>query len=1639
MPPKRNTRKGDEHKQQREEILLEVQQLMQDQMQALTQQMASMQAALIQANEEKKHAEEQVQQLQASPSSSSSARPEKVKDENIRLVESMRKTGFILRGRDDYERWIKKIKSVSANRGWPEELFTAEWDGHKSEGSQAWTRRKEAFEVLRGTLDQSHESLVDEVPYGDVQAVWSTLAGLYRHASTRNRIEALNTFTGMSMAASGKTITFYLADLDKQRKICEALGATISDEDMIGQMLRSVLSDFSNQVDFVENEQHTTYLAAKRSLIEKIHRKSLQDRKTGVIAANPRSERSTKTTKKFNEKAEDCRNFRRTQTCKFGAKCRYRHQNEPIESDCRSWAKKKKCDNENCQYRHSSKPENKGVSVNAVVAVAHSSNKDNNIYLDCASTYSIANNPKLLAPGTRKECNDEATTLGGKVSFKEKGTMVFSSISNNEKLTQSIPRARLGDPDGLSLISLGELDKLGFCFEGGKGKLEVFHPRNRRKKLIVAHRDSRNLYPVDLPVKATSNSLKSGKKNSKNCANSKQSKLKCGRIHNLGIPNSGGTGTFVNSNGNNNSADTLKTNHGDVSNSENSILLRAFEEIEDQGNQNAKQQRDCKNGSRNDPAGLPPATCQPLNISTPPYTPSQTSHERKVQSEAKNSLQTSTSCHQNDDSKFTEKGELGLSTGKIAASNRKSEKQLVSSEELLREHERRSHLNFGYLLSHRNWQLKRGDHIPRCHSCMITKPKRRSPPKSSTSRSTKPGEKWHMDIVPSTHVGTKGERYMLLAVDDCSRLKWMEVMTTKDCTLRAVENLRAWTATKLNQPIRELQMDSESLFKTDEAFKKWMTNNNVEPRWSAPYVHEQNGVVERHRGILGDAVRATHSHANNTSWRYWCYSHRNCLRLLNELPTSANDGLSPLQKAGLSTSSKHPLEEPVLFCKAYAFIYEDERKKKVSSDRARECMYLGKEDGNKSYLVEDLKTGKVYRRYDVNFVEDEFPRSRSEQEESWNEREQYWKSIQVDERTAAPKSFPSEPATDPESTIDDVTTDALNEPYIYEESKHAADNEGEYLTSTKENDTPPNDENKHSLETSTEDLFKPRRSTRSWAPSSKQLDNLISESEGGAQLLATLSQLKSQESNKNLPKIIAELEDPKNKEEAMSGPLQDEFIEAENKEMASMYERGVLELIKRKDVPRGIKIMGSRMLYKIKRHPDQSFDKAKCRLIYQGLQRILNVPPEKTFAPAVRTESLRILLALAIQHSLKIDKLDIGTFYLYGKLEEPIYMTLPKGLEEENPDEYVYKVQGNIYGNPEAGQVANKDLVLKLEEYGFKKIDSDEAIFIKESNNGFLIIGDYVDDIVLLSNNNEMRADFLEYFGEKYKITHEENPTSFRGLEIERNGDKLKIHQRGFIDKTLDRFGMTDCKPTSTPAIPKPPMDKRKPSKPLSVAQRQVYQQKVGDLIWLLQTRPDIHQAVSTVCRKMQSPTEEDEIDVKRIQRYLKGSRDVGITFSKTDSGHELRAAADASFADRDDGKSTQGYHIMLANGPVIFKSTAQRLAAQSTTEAECISCSDLAKEILWTRNLLSELGFAQQQPTELLQDNQAALKLTKNAVLHARTKHFRARQALIRDLVIRSHIQPEYTSTEEMPADIYTKPLHAFKFKHWREINQGG
>ena len=209
-----------------------------------------------------------------------------------------------------------------------------------------------------------------------------------------------------------------------------------------------------------------------------------------------------------------------------------------------------------------------------------------------------------------------------------------------------------------------------------------------------------------------------------------------------------------------------------------------------------------------------------------------------------------------------------------------------------------------------------------------------------------------------------------------------------------------------------------------------------------------------------------------------------------------------------------------------------------------------------------------------------------------------------------------------------------------------------------------------------------------------------------------------------------------------------------------------------------------------------------------------------------------------------------------------------------------------------------------------------------------------------------------------------------------------------------------------------------------------------GSLIWLLMTRADIAFISGVICRYFAGYNSFCWQLVKRVFRYLKKEPSLGLvfhakervprfSFSDPTIASIIVAYSDSDYAGREhDSKSTSGYLLCFKNvGTVSYKCTTQKGVAQSSNEAEFNSAVECAKAILWHRNVMHELSCTQPGATILYLDNQSAIKLGKNPVMHARTKHFRVKQHFIQDLVnTRRVIKLDYVSTEHMPADLLNK-----------------
>jgi hypothetical protein len=267
------------------------------------------------------------------------------------------------------------------------------------------------------------------------------------------------------------------------------------------------------------------------------------------------------------------------------------------------------------------------------------------------------------------------------------------------------------------------------------------------------------------------------------------------------------------------------------------------------------------------------------------------------------------------------------------------------------------------------------------------------------------------------------------------------------------------------------------------------------------------------------------------------------------------------------------------------------------------------------------------------------------------------------------------------------------------------------------------------------------------------------------------------------------------------------------------------------------------------------------------------------------------------------------------------------------------------------------------------------------------------------------------------------------GIEISRDNDgAFLLRQRKYVETMLERFGMADCRPVATPmdvsvhlsADMSPQTDEEQEAM-ASVP----YRSAVGSLMYLMvSTRPDIAAAVGVVSRFAERPGPQHWVAVKRIFRYLRGSTAMALRLSGS-VPVRLAGWCDADWAgDVDTRRSTTGYAFSVGQGCISWASKRQVTVALSSTEAEYMSASMAAREAVWLRQLLVDVGFELPGPTVLHADNQGAIALVRNPVHHQRSKHIDVQAHFIRQLHEEQHISVVYCPTEHQVADVLTKAL---------------
>lgn len=520
--------------------------------------------------------------------------------------------------------------------------------------------------------------------------------------------------------------------------------------------------------------------------------------------------------------------------------------------------------------------------------------------------------------------------------------------------------------------------------------------------------------------------------------------------------------------------------------------------------------------------------------------------------------------------------------------------------------------------------------------------------------------------------------------------------------------------------------------------------------------------------------------------------------------------------------------------------------------------------------------------------------------------------------------------------------------------------------------------------------------------------------------------------------------------EAMGSDSASAFRKAAIVELQELIARGCWEVVPKSEATHAI--LPSLWTFVKKRFPDGRLRKHKGRLVAGGHRdpRVF-----ETYSPVIQWTSLRIMMAIGLRKNYKTRCIDCTSAFIQSPLpdDKVTYMAIPQGDFHEifGPDtsDKCLKLKKSIYGLSFAPKLWVEYCGEKLTKAKFQQSRLDPCLWYR----GGIMLGAYVDDIVLFGpTDKELDKALADLAAAGLDFTPGTELEDYLGLDIVRKGDSFEMTQTGLIDKILRETDMENCNPNKIPlhhpvgsCLDEPKHD-----------EAWCYRSIIGKLSYLANTtRPDLSTAVNILAAYSANPKAPHTAAVKSIVRYLKGTRTRGITIQPDPKG-SLDCYVDADFAGHygyedplmtDAARSRTGYIILLYGCPVLWKSVRQIQVSIATQEAEYVALSTAAKDVLFLRGLVNEIGtklhFGSDikitARSKIFEDNQGALAVAHAPYMTPRSKHYCTRLHFFKQYVKTEDnpsgcLELHHVPTDDNLADIFTKCLGFVKFSTFRQ-----
>ncbi|KAK4336735.1 hypothetical protein RND71_044135 [Anisodus tanguticus] len=481
-------------------------------------------------------------------------------------------------------------------------------------------------------------------------------------------------------------------------------------------------------------------------------------------------------------------------------------------------------------------------------------------------------------------------------------------------------------------------------------------------------------------------------------------------------------------------------------------------------------------------------------------------------------------------------------------------------------------------------------------------------------------------------------------------------------------------------------------------------------------------------------------------------------------------------------------------------------------------------------------------------------------------------------------------------------------------------------------------------------------------------------------------------------------------------------------EINHMHNLNVWELV---EAPDNSKIIKNKWVYTRKRKSNNEIV-FRARLVATGYQQRQFIDYDELYSPTLDIDSLRFLISIGLKRKMNIYTADVTTAYLHADIDKTIFMKQPDGFDDKSGR--VCKLKKSIYGLKQSGRMWNEKISQFLNDCDLHTARCNTTIFFNKDLS--LIVGVYVDDLILISKNDKIFDEFINKFQSKSNIQLKITKSLDKFLNIEVKYDKSNSIYFSMKDKIIKLANSVGINKENSQMIPirRSKLLEKDLDQPLFL-DINLYQSIIGQISYIARiVRPDVIFAINQLSRFNNEPRLTHFKYALQLVQYLFNTRNLSLKYSSLNYHDNIVGFSDSDFAnDVYERRSISGIAIFHNNNLISWKSNMQGESASSVNSAEIFSAFETSILIETFYRIMIEFKIDTKNH-KLYSDSAAVIRYSKYGPVTPKTKNLDAKIFNLRDKVIQKNIVAQHVKTEFNIADQFTKFLPKDKFLELRK-----